>query len=75
MAEDYEPQRALGFPLNRRPGEPRRPGDEEGLFAPPSTWGPRDLDMRWARHPARWLRWRLRVRRLGPYAPDFDEKG
>lgn len=73
MEQDYEPQRALGFPLNRRPGEPGAPGADEGLFAPARTWGPRDLDTRWVSHPFRWLRWRLLVRRLGPYAPEFDE--
>ena len=24
-------------------------------------------------HPIVWLRWRIAVRRHGPYAPDFDE--
>jgi len=25
------------------------------------------------RHPIAWTRWRIAVRRRGPYAPDFDE--
>jgi hypothetical protein len=32
-------------------------------------------DTRWLRHPVRWARWRRQVRRLGPYAPEFDYPG
>jgi hypothetical protein len=31
------------------------------------------IDLRWARHPYRWIRWRVEVRRDGPYAPHFDD--
>jgi len=31
------------------------------------------IDLRWARHPFRWVRWRLEVRRRGPYAPRFEK--
>ena len=31
------------------------------------------IDLRWARHPYRWIRWRLEVRRRGPYAPRFED--
>jgi len=31
------------------------------------------IDLRWARHPYRWLRWRAEVRRDGPYAPRFED--
>ena len=30
------------------------------------------FDNRWVRHPVRWVRWRLEVRRDGPFAPTFD---
>jgi hypothetical protein len=30
-------------------------------------------DLRWIRHPVRWLRWRSEVRRLGPHARRYDE--
>jgi len=32
-----------------------------------------EIDLRWARHPLRWLSWRLEVRRRGPYAPRFED--
>jgi hypothetical protein len=31
------------------------------------------IDLRWARHPYRWVCWRLEVRRRGPYAPRFED--
>jgi hypothetical protein len=31
-----------------------------------------EFDNRWVRHPVDWLRWRLQVRRHGPFAPTFD---
>ena len=31
------------------------------------------IDLRWVRHPYRWLRWRIEVWRRGPYAPRFEE--
>jgi hypothetical protein len=31
------------------------------------------IDLRWARHPVRWIRWRLDVHRRGPYAPRFED--
>ena len=31
------------------------------------------IDVRWVRHPYRWLRWRSEVRRRGPYAPPFED--
>jgi len=37
--------------------------------------GPPDIGWlrRWFRHPIRYARWRVDVRRRGPYALDFDE--
>jgi hypothetical protein len=31
------------------------------------------IDLRWLRHPYRWLRWRAEVRRRGPYAPRYED--
>jgi hypothetical protein len=31
------------------------------------------IDLRWARHPRRWIGWRLEVWRRGPYAPRFED--
>jgi hypothetical protein len=31
------------------------------------------IDLRWVRHPYRWLSWRSEVRRRGPYAPRFED--
>jgi hypothetical protein len=41
----------------------------------PLSWFRTDdpIDLRWARHPYRWLSWRLEVRRRGPYAPRFED--
>jgi hypothetical protein len=41
----------------------------------PLSWFRTDdpIDLRWARHPYRWVRWRLEVRRRGPYAPRFED--
>ena len=41
----------------------------------PLSWFRADepIDLRWVRHPYRWLRWRLEVRRRGPYAPRFED--
>jgi hypothetical protein len=44
------------------------------LGVPRSAFVPRPIDLRWLRHPLRWTRWRLAVRRLGPYAPDYDAR-
>jgi len=32
-------------------------------------------DLRWIRHPIQWSKWRLHVRRLGPYAPSEQHFG
>jgi hypothetical protein len=41
---------------------------------PLSWFGAREpVDLRWRRHPYRWLRWRFEVRRLGAYAPRFED--
>jgi len=41
----------------------------------PLSWfrASESIDLRWARHPYRWLRWRAEVRRHGPYAPRFED--
>jgi hypothetical protein len=76
-----EPQRVLGFPVTRggqRQGGRGRSDASQRVLGLPANWfgsqragHPRDT--RWLAHPARWLRWRMQVRRLGPYAPDFDK--
>lgn len=35
--------------------------------------GPPNIGFRWLRHPVAWTRWRIDVRRQGPYAPDLNE--
>lgn len=74
-----EPQRALGFPVNRGQRRPQAdPGQSQQYVAGiPRSWlrmnRTEPLDTRWVRHPVHWLQWRARVRRDGPYAPNYEE--
>ena len=74
--DDEDRQHVLGVPVRVRRGRSRpRPSSEQRtvLGLPLSWFAPRpQLDTRWLRHPGRWLRWRAQVRRLGPYAPDYE---
>jgi len=71
-----ESNRAFGIPRGAT-GPHARPGEEsQRVLGVPADWyGPVDRD--WFRaliHPVRaYKRWRLR-RRLGPYAPDDDDR-
>ena len=67
-SHEEEHQRFLGWPVSSRwpPWGPRtaRPhpnGEGSAGNCPLLT------------HPIAWFRWRLAVRRSGPFAPDFDE--
>ena len=70
--DDREPQRFLGMPV---PSGAFRRGisdTEQRVLGFPRSWfSPQPIDTRWLRHPIRWTRWRLRVRRLGPYAGPY----
>jgi hypothetical protein len=78
-----EPQRVLGFPVTRgehgQSWRDRADASQHVLGLPTNWFGSRRAgrprDTRWLSHPARWWRWRMQVRRLGPYAPDFDKIG
>ena len=59
--EEY--QRFMGFPTSILPWNTERPGSR-------ATGG---RNYRKLMHPVVWLRWRIAVRRRGPYAPDFEE--
>jgi hypothetical protein len=56
--EEY--QRFMGFPTYLWTQRSRRAAEGEDRFP-------------WLRHPIAWIRWRISVRRRGPYAPDFQE--
>jgi hypothetical protein len=43
------------------------------LGIPTSGFSRKPVDLPWLRHPIRFARWRLEVRRLGPYARRFDD--
>ena len=65
-----------GIPVGGR-GRGRRPivGETEPRFlGMPARWVRPSvaIEARAARHPIRWLHWRVEVRRLGPYARPFD---
>jgi hypothetical protein len=66
-SDEEEHQRFLGFPISLWPrGEPgngRRHGEREGTGS----------NLALLRHPIAWFRWRISVRRRGPYTPDFKE--
>lgn len=49
------------------------PTEQRVLGIPVSWFRGGALDRRALRHPIRWSRWYIQRRRLGPYAPDFDE--
>jgi hypothetical protein len=74
--DEEEPQRFLGFPVTRGFSSWRIARDDTrprvlGLPRVEHTGKP--LDLRWARSPIRWIRWRREVRRLGPYARRFED--
>lgn len=71
MPYDEEPQRVLGFPVHK--GIRSDDGVEQRFMGFPVKKSGTPIDTRWARHPVVWTKWRLRVRREGPYAPTFDD--
>lgn len=80
MYEGEEPRRALGFPVRegngRGPSPTGTPGAGGPLYRLPTGWFSSErpqTDLRWARHPVRWAKWRYSVHRLGPYAPDYND--
>jgi hypothetical protein len=73
-ANDHPDRRTAGIPLEH--GSKRLRIDEtepRALGLPLSWFGTTELDLRWLRHPRRWLKWRAEVRRRGPYAPRFED--
>ena len=63
-----------GIPVGGRGWRPIVEETEPRFLGMPTRWvrPPVAIEARVARHPIRWLRWRLEVRRLGPYARPFD---
>jgi hypothetical protein len=54
---------------------PRVNPTEQRVLGIPLSWYRTDpVDLSGLRHPIRWMKWRVRVHRLGPYAPDDDER-
>jgi hypothetical protein len=60
--EEY--QRFMGFPTSILPWTAERPTGSRAAGA---------RHYRKLMHPVVWLRWRMTMRRRGPYAPDFEE--
>jgi hypothetical protein len=77
MQQDHEePQRFLGFPVARGVGTWRLSRDDTRprvMGIPRVEYTGKPLELRWARSPIRWFRWRREVRRKGPYARSFDD--
>ncbi len=61
-----EQQRFLGFRTSLLPWL------ESGKESVPAYGRGSQDTFPWLRHPIEWVRWRIAVRRRGPYAPDFS---
>ncbi len=61
-----EYQRFMGFPASRVL-------EWKALRRSPAEDRKRPGPYRTVRHPIMWIRWRIAIRRLGPYAPDFKD--
>jgi hypothetical protein len=73
---NQEPERrVLGIPVEPGEWRPKVDPAEQRVLGVPRSWlGPREpLDIRWIRHPMRWLRWRSEVRKRGAYALPFED--
>ncbi|HEX3822917.1 MAG TPA: hypothetical protein VHV79_00445 [Mycobacteriales bacterium] len=69
-----EPQHFLGVPLSTGSPSIRVDPTEPRVLGLPRSWfRVAPIELTWLRHPIRWSRWRLEVRRLGPHAPSFEE--
>jgi hypothetical protein len=77
MSEDRDPpdRQAPSMPLEDRGRRLRMDETEPRALGLPLSWfgTTEPIDLRWIRHPYRWLRWRSEVRRRGPYAPRFED--
>jgi hypothetical protein len=62
-SHEEEYQRFMGWPTSLLPWNAERPGGSGAA-------GGRNY--RKLAHPVVWLRWRLDMRRRGPFAPDFE---
>jgi hypothetical protein len=72
--EEEEPQRFLGFPVDGASWRISRDDTRPRVMGiPRAEFKGKPLDLRWARSPIRWFRWRREVRRRGPYAPSFED--
>jgi len=63
------------MPEEEGPKRMRMDATEPRALGLPLSWfrTTESIDLRWARHPYLWVRWRLEVRRRGPYAPRFED--
>jgi hypothetical protein len=72
--EETEPDHVAG--MERRPGHilPRVDPTEQRVLGVPLSWYKHDpVDLSGLRHPMKWAKWRLKLHRMGPYAPAEDE--
>jgi hypothetical protein len=67
LPDEEESRRVLGFPISLFPG--LQPGQELPQEAEHRSGD--NLSHQW--HPIAWVRWRIALRRRGPYTPDFEE--
>ena len=72
--DEREPQHALGMERKPRP-EWLSQAEGQHVLGVPAEWiHPPRIEKRAFRHPVKWWKWRRRVRRVGPYAPHFDDR-
>ena len=71
---EHTDRKVLGAPVEHGGRQFRMDETEPRALGLPLSWFRTDepIDLRWIRHPYRWVRWRLEVRRRGPYAPRFE---
>jgi hypothetical protein len=73
--EDQPDRHVLGMPMEYGGRRLRMDETEPRVLGLPLSWfgATEPIDLRWIRHPYRWLSWRAEVRRRGPYAPRYED--
>lgn len=69
-----EPQHIWGMPIEPDHSFPHVGETEQRVLGIPRSWyRTSTVDLTGFHHPVRWLRWRIKVHRHGPYAPNYEK--